>query len=300
MPNASLAGWQALPTVAPMSSMLPQPSLPPGLSARAVQASLAALDVRVASARGWLECAAARPRAAFSTSFGAEDMVLLDLIIRESLPIEVFTLDTGRLHEETHALMQQVQARYGRVFELCFPEAQAVGRLVAEQGVNGFYRSVQERRACCAVRKVQPLERALAGRGAWVTGQRAAQSVTRAALQPLEQDDRLAVLKVSPLHDWSETEVWAYLRRHEVPVSTLHAKGYPSVGCAPCTRAVTAGEDPRAGRWWWEHPGSRECGLHGRAPSADASERAEVAAPQAPATTLHAPADDLHAPVTAP
>lgn len=239
-----------------------------GPSARAIQAALPTLDARVGSALDWLECAAARPRPAFSTSFGAEDMVLLDLIVCEALPIDVFTLDTGRLHEETHALMSEVELRYGRVFELCFPQAQAVHQLVALQGTNGFYRSVEARRDCCAVRKVQPLERALAGRGAWVTGQRAGQSVTRSALQALEPDDRLGLVKVNPLHDWSEAEVWAYLRRHAVPVNALHARGFPSIGCAPCTRAVTAGEDPRAGRWWWERADSRECGLHGRGPGA--------------------------------
>jgi len=215
-----------------------------------------------------LQQAAALPRPAFSTSFGAEDMVLLELIVRHPLPIDVFTLDTGRLHEETHALMREAELRYGPVFELCFPQAQAVHQLVALQGTNGFYRSLEARRDCCAVRKVQPLERALAGRGAWVTGQRAGQSVTRSALQALEPDDRLGLLKVNPLHDWSEAEVWAYLRRHAVPVNALHARGFPSIGCAPCTRAVTVGEDPRAGRWWWEQADSRECGLHGRGPGA--------------------------------
>jgi phosphoadenosine phosphosulfate reductase len=220
------------------------------------------LEARISSALGWLECAASRPRPAFSSSFGAEDMVLLDLIVRHALPIDIFTLDTGRLPEETHALMRGIEQRYGHVFTVCFPEAQAVSQLIAEQGSNGFYESVDKRRACCAVRKVQPLQRALAGRGAWVTGQRAAQSATRTALQALEPDSRPGVLKVNPLHDWSEDDVWAYLRVHEVPVNALHARRFPSIGCAPCTRAITAGEDVRAGRWWWEEPGGKECGLH--------------------------------------
>lgn len=249
MPKTSLAVAAALPRVPPMSENL---------------------DNRVASALGWLECAASRPRPAFSSSFGAEDMVLLDLIVRDALPIDIFTLDTGRLPEETHALMREVEQRYGRVFTVSFPDAQAVSQLVAEQGSNGFYDSVDKRRACCGVRKVQPLERALAGRGAWVTGQRAAQSATRTglqALEPHEPDNRPGVLKVNPLHDWSEAEVWAYLRAHEVPVNALHARRFPSIGCAPCTRAITAGEDVRAGRWWWEEPAGKECGLHARAPS---------------------------------
>jgi len=251
--------------------------MPPGLSPRAVQAAASALDARVATALDWLERAAAQPRPAFSTSFGAEDMVLLDLIVRTGLPIDIFTLDTGRLPEETHALMREVEGRYGRVFELAFPQAQAVHRLVAEQGSNGFLASVPARRACCAVRKVEPLQRALAGRGAWVTGQRAAQSVTRAGLQAIDPESTPELLKVNPLHDWSEAEVWAYLEHHRVPVNALHARGYPSIGCAPCTRAVTAGEDPRAGRWWWEQPGSRECGLHGHAPGTRAAEAGAVA-----------------------
>jgi phosphoadenosine phosphosulfate reductase len=245
MPNASLAEKGALPRVPPMS---------------------ANLDTRIRSALGWLECAASHPRPAFSSSFGAEDMVLLDLIVRHALPIDIFTLDTGRLPEETHALMGQVERRYGRVFTVSFPEAQAVSQLVAEQGSNGFYDSVDKRRACCAVRKVQPLQRALAGRGAWVTGQRAAQSATRTGLQAIEPESLPGVLKVNPLHDWSEAEVWAYLRAHEVPVNALHARRFPSIGCAPCTRAITAGEDVRAGRWWWEEPAAKECGLHARAP----------------------------------
>lgn len=246
MPNASLAAKGALPRVPPMP---------------------ANLDSRIASALGWLECAASRPRPAFSSSFGAEDMVLLDLIVRHALPIDIFTLDTGRLPEETHALMREVEQRYGRVFTVSFPEAHEVSQLVAQQGSNGFYDSVDKRRACCAVRKVLPLERALAGRGAWVTGQRAAQSATRTELQALEPDSRPGVLKVNPLHDWSEAEVWAYLRAHEVPVNALHARRFPSIGCAPCTRAITAGEEVRAGRWWWEEPAGKECGLHARAPS---------------------------------
>jgi phosphoadenosine phosphosulfate reductase len=191
-------------------------------------------------------------------------MVLLDLIVRHALPIDIFTLDTGRLPEETHTLMRQVEQRYGRVFSLRFPDAAAVAQLVAEQGSNGFYDSVERRRACCAVRKVQPLEQALAGRGAWVTGQRAAQSATRTGLAALEPDARPGVLKVNPLHDWSEADVWDYLRAQDVPVNALHARRYPSIGCAPCTRAITAGEDVRAGRWWWEDPTAKECGLHAR------------------------------------
>ncbi len=248
------------------------PTTPAGAAARTQQEA-------VASALGWLGQAAAQPRAAFATSFGAEDMVLLDLIVRHVPAIEVFTLDTGRLHEETHALMQRVEQRYGRVVQVHFPDALALRELLRTQGVNGFYGSVEQRRACCEVRKVQPLGLALAGRGAWVTGQRAAQSATRVALRPAEPDAaRPGLVKFNPLHDWTEAEVWDYLRAHEVPVNALHARGYPSIGCAPCTRAVSAGEDIRAGRWWWEDATLRECGLHRRGTHAPAGEPAAAPA----------------------
>lgn len=198
--------------------------------------------------------------------------MLLDLIVRNRLPIEIFTLDTGRLHEETYALMQQTEERYGRVFEVVFPPAQAVEKVVAIYGINGFFDSIQARRACCDARKVQPLERALLGRGAWVTGQRAEQSVTRAGLSASEPDPARGLLKFNPLHDWSEAEVWNYLKRHQVPSNALHSRGFPSIGCAPCTRAITFGEDARAGRWWWEQPSSRECGLHTRPLESSAEE----------------------------
>ncbi|MGE0801655.1 MAG: phosphoadenylyl-sulfate reductase [Lautropia sp.] len=220
------------------------------------------------SALGWLRHAAGLPRPAFSTSFGAEDMVLLDLISRHRLPIAVFTIDTGRLPEETHRLMQQAEARYGRIIELYFPDSAAVQALIAGDGYNGFYHGIEQRHRCCDVRKVEPLGRALAGRGAWVTGQRAAQSQARAALAAIEPDPRRDLVKVNPLHDWSEAEVWRYLQAFEVPVNELHARHYPSIGCAPCTRAITPGEDIRAGRWWWEQESARECGLHARPPTA--------------------------------
>jgi len=228
----------------------------------AQQTAPALPDARVTSAVVLLREAAALQPAAFSTSFGAEDMALLDLIQRHALPITTFTLDTGRLPEATYALMQQVEARYGRVVRIVFPDAQAVERLVAADGINGFYDSVDKRKACCAVRKLQPLARALQGHTAWVTGQRAAQSVTRGALAAREYDIARGIAKFNPLHDWSEADVWAYIRTHDVPYNALHDDGYPSIGCAPCTRAITPSEDLRAGRWWWENPETKECGLH--------------------------------------
>jgi phosphoadenosine phosphosulfate reductase len=233
----------------------------------------------VAGALALLREAARRP-AAFSTSLGAEDMVVLDLIRRHALPIGIFTLDTGRLPEPTYALLQQVEERYGRCVEVYFPDAQAVQQLVAVQGINGFYDSIAQRKACCAVRKLEPLARALAGKQGWVTGLRAQQSVTRAALAPREHDAERGLEKFNPLHDWTEGEVWAYLRQEGVPYNALHDQGYPSIGCAPCTRAVAPGEDVRAGRWWWEAPAAKECGLHvvdGRLVRGGAAQNAAVA-----------------------
>ena len=204
---------------------------------------------------------------AFSTSFGAEDMVVLDLIQRNDLPIDVFTLDTGRLPEETYALMQRVEQTYGHCFETYYPDTTAVQALVGERGINGFYASIESRKACCAVRKVEPLRRALAGRRAWVTGLRAQQAVSRTRLAAHGWDDAFQIEKFNPLHDWTEQQVWEYIRSRDVPYNTLHDRHYPSIGCAPCTRAVAQGEDVRAGRWWWEDPETKECGLHAQRPA---------------------------------
>lgn len=217
---------------------------------------------RVETARALLRQAAAQTPAVFSTSFGAEDMVVLDLIADQHLPIRIVTLDTGRLPEATHELMRAVEDRYGRLVDLVFPEAGAVEALVARQGANGFRDSVENRRACCGVRKREPLTRALHGQRTWVTGLRAGQSVTRTALEPVEFDAEHGVDKVNPLHDWTERDVWAWIRAHELPYNALHDAHYPSIGCAPCTRAVMPGEDIRAGRWWWEDATAKECGLH--------------------------------------
>jgi phosphoadenosine phosphosulfate reductase len=199
---------------------------------------------------------------AFANSFGAEDMVLTDLILKNGLPIEIFSLDTGRLPPETYTLMGQVEERYGAPLKVYFPASDAVEDYVRQHGINAFYHSVELRKACCHVRKVEPLRRALAGRKAWITGLRAAQSPTRTALPLREFDAGNGMDKLNPLTDWQEAEVWAYLRIHDVPYNALHDQFYPSIGCAPCTRAVAVGEDVRAGRWWWEDPQNKECGLH--------------------------------------
>jgi len=219
-------------------------------------------QAQVAGALALLREAAALAPAVFSTSFGAEDMVVLDLIRRHALPIGMFTLDTGRLPEETYDLMRAVEDRYGRCVDTLFPDARAVQELVARNGINGFRDSVENRKACCAVRKLEPLGRGLAGKRAWITGLRAAQSATRAQLAPREADAARGVAKFNPLHDWTEAQVWDYLRTLGVPYNALHDRFYPSIGCAPCTRAVAVGEDIRAGRWWWENADTKECGLH--------------------------------------
>jgi len=206
--------------------------------------------------------AGAFPRMAFASSLGAEDMVLTDAIIRAGLAIEIFTLDTGRLHAETLDVIDRVKARYGYDITVVRPEAAVVEAYVRDHGTNAFYESVELRKACCRIRKVEPLARALAGKGAWITGLRRAQATTRSDLALREDDAVHGIPKFNPLAEWSEQEVWAYLRSHEVPYNALHDRGFPSIGCDPCTRAIKPGEDVRAGRWWWESADSKECGLH--------------------------------------
>ncbi|MFA7291411.1 MAG: phosphoadenylyl-sulfate reductase [Rhodocyclaceae bacterium] len=198
----------------------------------------------------------------FANSLGAEDMVLTDLIIREKLDIEIFSLDTGRLPLETYDLMAEVQKHYGLKLKVYTPRHELLETFVREKGINAFYESVELRKGCCFVRKVEPLQRALSGKKAWITGMRAQQSATRDGLPVRSFDDGNGLEKFNPLADWSEKEVWAYIKQHAVPYNALHDKFYPSIGCAPCTRAVTPGEDVRSGRWWWENPESKECGLH--------------------------------------
>jgi phosphoadenosine phosphosulfate reductase len=201
-------------------------------------------------------------KVALSSSFGAEDMVLIDMLMAIDPRGRVFTLDTGRLPQETYNLMDATRERYGVSIEVFFPRADAVQAMVAEHGMNLFYHSVENRNLCCGVRKMEPLRRALAGLDAWITGLRREQSITRTAVHKIEWDETNTIVKVNPLVDWSYEEVWQYIREHNVPYNALHDRGYPSIGCAPCTRAVQPGEHERAGRWWWEHPETKECGLH--------------------------------------
>lgn len=200
--------------------------------------------------------------AAFANSFGAEDMVLTDLICRYAPAIEIFTLDTGRLPAETYTLMQETIQRYGRRIVPYFPEHQAVEQYLREHGPNAFYDSVELRKRCCYIRKVAPLQRALHGKKAWITGLRRQQAPTRTDLTVKEWDAGNNLQKFNPLIDWTHQNIWNYIRHFDIPYNALHDKHYPSIGCAPCTRAITAGEDIRAGRWWWEHPEGKECGLH--------------------------------------
>ncbi|MBP6563413.1 MAG: phosphoadenylyl-sulfate reductase [Neisseriaceae bacterium] len=197
-----------------------------------------------------------------ASSLAAEDMVLTDAIARQRLPISVFTLETGKLHAETLALLPLIQHRYGLSVRTVTPDPTATAAYEAEHGPLAFYNSVPLRQRCCFMRKIEPLNRALLGADAWLTGQRQAQSVTRAVLPFQEADDDRHIQKFNPLFDWSEAEVWAYIARYEVPCNALYQQGYPSIGCEPCTKPIRAGEDIRAGRWWWESKDSKECGLH--------------------------------------
>jgi phosphoadenosine phosphosulfate reductase len=200
--------------------------------------------------------------AVFASSLAAEDMVLTDLILKNKLPIGIFSLETGRLHPETLAMVDKVKEVYGYDIALFRPDTAAVDEYVAKNGLNAFYDSVEMRRECCRIRKVEPLKQALLGNKAWVTGQRRAQSATRNSLMVEEDDPAHFMTKFNPLADWSEQDVWDYIKSNNVPYNALHDQGFPSIGCAPCTRAIEPGEDVRAGRWWWENPESKECGLH--------------------------------------
>lgn len=200
--------------------------------------------------------------AALATSFGAEDMLLTHLVVKHAPAIDIISLDTGRLPAETYKLMQQVHDSYGDVVNIFSPNAVQLQEFVQANGPDAFYNSVDLRKSCCGVRKIEPLRRALEGKKAWITGLRREQSVTRTDITIKEDDQMFGIPKFNPLLDWTDQEVWAYLRRFDVPYNELHERGFPSIGCAPCTRAISDGEDIRAGRWWWENPETKECGLH--------------------------------------
>lgn len=203
--------------------------------------------------------------AVFANSFGAEDMVITDLIARHKLNITIFSLDTGRLPAETYTLMQKTGEAYpAAAIQVFFPDTAQTESFVNKEGINAFYNSVELRKECCRIRKIEPLKRALNGKKCWITGLRREQSPTRTDLGNREWDSGNGLDKFNPLIEWTEKEVWAYIRENGVPYNELHDKNYPSIGCAPCTRAITVGEDVRAGRWWWENPETKECGLHAK------------------------------------
>lgn len=201
--------------------------------------------------------------AVFANSFGAEDMVITHLIATHQLNINVFSLDTGRLPAETYTLMEETGKKWPTLpIKVFYPTTTAVEDFVNTNGINAFYESVELRKACCQVRKIEPLKRALQGKKAWITGLRRQQSPTRTDLGFQEFDADNGLEKFNPLIEWTEKEVWAFIKENGVPYNALHDKHYPSIGCAPCTRAISMGEDVRAGRWWWENPETKECGLH--------------------------------------
>lgn len=198
----------------------------------------------------------------FASSLGAEDQVLTDIILDINRDAEIFTLDTGRLFEKSYKVIQDVKERYNKSIELLFPEASDIKKLVESKGPNLFYNSVADRKECCRVRKIEPLKKKLKGKKIWITGLRKEQSVTRTDLKVIEWDEAFGLLKLSPLLDWREQDVWDYIEENDVPYNSLHKLGFPSIGCEPCTRAIETGEDVRSGRWWWEQPEHKECGLH--------------------------------------
>lgn len=199
---------------------------------------------------------------AFSTSLGKEDQAIAHAIFSQDLPIRVFTLDTGRLFEATHSVLSATRERYGAVIETYLPQTDLLQNLLNSKGPNSFYDSVENRLECCYVRKVEPLNRALQGASAWITGLRSQQSESRAQLPFMDWDVDRQRLKVNPILDWSDDQLDQYIKANNVPINRLHAQGYPSIGCAPCTRPVPPQADPRSGRWWWENPNPKECGLH--------------------------------------
>jgi phosphoadenosine phosphosulfate reductase len=209
--------------------------------------------------------AAANGPVSLACSFSVEDVVIIDMAHELSLPIGVFALDTGRLHEETYEVADAITERYRLKIDWYYPRHEAVEKLLREKGTYSFRESLENRHECCHVRKVEPLGRALKGLAGWVTGLRREQSMTRTGLAPIELDAANGgILKLNPLLEWTEDQVWEYAKARRLPVNRLHSQGYPSIGCAPCTRPVAPGEHPRAGRWWWENPEHKECGLHRR------------------------------------
>jgi len=203
-------------------------------------------------------------RIALSSSLGLEDQVLTDMVCKIDDQTKIFTLDTGRLFPETYDLIHRTNQKYGIRMQVYFPDAEKVEEMVNNKGINLFYNSIEERKSCCRIRKIEPLKRAFSGLEVWICGLRRDQSITRTGMQPVEWDENNGLIKLNPLIDWTEEQVRSYIKEHKVPYNPLHDRDFPSIGCQPCTRAVLPGEDLRAGRWWWENPDTKECGLHKR------------------------------------
>ena len=201
---------------------------------------------------------------AFASSLGAEDQVITDMLSSIDQSSKIFTLDTGRLFPETFDLIDRTSKRYAMPIQVYFPDAIQVEEMVKEKGINLFFDSVENRKQCCHIRKIAPLKRAFEGLDVWICGLRRDQSVTRTDVQVVEWDEANGLIKLNPIVDWTEAQVWDYIKTNKVPYNRLHDKGFPSVGCQPCTRAIVEGEDLRAGRWWWENPETKECGLHAK------------------------------------
>lgn len=211
-----------------------------------------------------LALAAFGDKIALASSLGAEDQVLTHIIARKDPPVRIFTLDTGRMFPESYELLERTSSHYGIGIEVFFPDHREVERMVNEKGINLFYERIENRRLCCGIRKVEPLRRAFSGLEAWICGLRREQSVTRHTVEFAEWDEGNGLVKINPLAEWTEGQLWEYIKENNIPYHALHDKGFPSIGCQPCTRAVKPGEDVRAGRWWWEEPEKKECGLHNR------------------------------------
>ena len=203
-------------------------------------------------------------RAALSSSFGAEDQVLTHMMLNINKNANIFTLDTGRVPYETYNVMDSTNLKYGIKVNVFFPKNEDVEELYKKQGINGFYESIENRKACCNARKIEPLKRALKPLKVWITGLRASQNITRSNLPLVEWDETFNIIKLNPLINWSEEDIWNFIKTNNIPYNKLHDQGYPSIGCAPCTRAVKEGDDIRSGRWWWENPEHKECGLHAK------------------------------------
>lgn len=199
---------------------------------------------------------------ALASSMGAEDQVLSHMYLQINNEARIFSLDTGRLHQETYSVMSKMIQKYNFSYEVMFPDNAVVEKTISKKGPNFFYESIENRHECCDMRKVVPLKRKLAELDGWITGLRREQAVTRTNLPKIEWDEANNMVKLNPLADWTEDQVWAYIKDNQIPYNVLHDKGFASIGCAPCTRAIAKGEDVRAGRWWWENPEQKECGLH--------------------------------------